>query len=91
MLVMLYLVRQAHGNEGVGLVAGLGAQLVDGALGEQGAVSESTPPLMPSTKVLSRALARQSLMNATRRATSASSAAASANGGCTFSAWAISC
>ncbi|MNC57314.1 hypothetical protein D3C75_1069680 [compost metagenome] len=36
MLVMLYLVRQAHGNEGVGLVAGFGAQLVDGTLGEQG-------------------------------------------------------
>ncbi|MOA28440.1 hypothetical protein D3C78_1493820 [compost metagenome] len=54
------------------------------------AVSESTPPLMPSTRVFSRALFRQVLMKATRRVTSASSAALSANGGWTLSAWAIS-
>ena len=34
-LVLLHLVGQAHGDEAVGLVAGLLAQLLDGALGQQ--------------------------------------------------------
>ena len=36
MFIMLHLVRQANGDEGISLVTGFGAQFVDGALGEQG-------------------------------------------------------
>src|SRR5690606_15044348 len=54
------------------------------------AVVESTPPLMPSTRVLSPALCRHCLMNALRRSISASSWLRSANGGTTCKAAAIS-
>ncbi|MNY62670.1 hypothetical protein D3C86_1995330 [compost metagenome] len=54
------------------------------------AVSESTPPLMPSTSTFSPELRRQSLIKVLRRSISASRAVSSAKGGATFRAVAIS-
>ena len=91
MLVMLDLIRQAHGDETVVVSLASGAHPSTARCAKRPAVVESTPPLIPSTSVFMPDSRRQDWMKRIRRSISVCTDSGPVKGAQTWSAAAISC